>query len=189
MHTAARPPQGQRIRHWDMAQESMLNVTRGSQHIVHIDNGASLQNSGRNEGREPEKLIRKQYSRQVVALGGGVHRRGLRKLGGLPPDLGDGRMAHTDVKIHLTVPPSMYMLYCCSNHPVCGTSSWQPWSEVKKSEEKSLSRVRFFATPWTVAHQAPRSMGFSRHEYWSGLPFPSPGDLPDSGIEPRSPAL
>ena len=46
-----------------------------------------------------------------------------------------------------------------------------------------------FATPWTVAHQAPLSMGFSRQEYWSGLPFPSPGDLPDSGIEPRSPTL
>ena len=45
------------------------------------------------------------------------------------------------------------------------------------------------ATPWTVAHQAPSSMGFSRQEYWSGLPFPSPGDLPNSGIEPRSPAL
>ena len=45
------------------------------------------------------------------------------------------------------------------------------------------------ATPWTVAHQAPLSMGFSRQEYWSGLPFPSPGDLPDPGIEPRSPAL
>ena len=44
-------------------------------------------------------------------------------------------------------------------------------------------------TPWTVAYQAPLSMGFSRQEYWSGLPFPSPGDLPDSGIEPRSPAL
>ena len=44
-------------------------------------------------------------------------------------------------------------------------------------------------TPWTVAHQAPLSMGFSRQEYWSGLPFPSPGDLPDPGIEPRSPAL
>ena len=42
-------------------------------------------------------------------------------------------------------------------------------------------------TPWTLAHQAPQSMGFSRHEYWSGLPFPSPGDLP--GIEPGSPAL
>ena len=45
------------------------------------------------------------------------------------------------------------------------------------------------ATPWTVAHQAPLSMGFSRQEYWSGLPFPSPGDLPNPGIEPRSPAL
>ena len=54
---------------------------------------------------------------------------------------------------------------------------------------KSLSRVRLFATPRTVAHQAPPSMGFSRQEYWSGLPFPSPGDLPDSEVEPRSPAL
>ena len=54
---------------------------------------------------------------------------------------------------------------------------------------KSLSRVQLFATLWTVAHQAPQSMGFSRQEYWSGLPFPSPGDLPDPGIEPRSPAL
>ena len=45
-----------------------------------------------------------------------------------------------------------------------------------------------FVTPWTVAHQAPLSMGFSRQEYWSGLPFPSPGDLPDPGIEPESPA-
>ena len=44
-------------------------------------------------------------------------------------------------------------------------------------------------TPWTVARQAPLSMGFSRQEYWSGLPFPSPGDLLDPGIEPRSPAL
>ena len=54
---------------------------------------------------------------------------------------------------------------------------------------KSLSRVRLFATPWTVAHQAPPSMRVSRQEYWSGLPFPSPRDLPDPGIEPRSPAL
>ena len=44
------------------------------------------------------------------------------------------------------------------------------------------------ATPWTVAHKAPLSMGFSRQEYWSGVPFPSPGDLPDPGFEPRSPA-
>ena len=54
---------------------------------------------------------------------------------------------------------------------------------------KLLSRVGLFATPWTVAHQAPPSMGFSRQEYWSGLPFSSPGDLPDPGIEPGSPAL
>ena len=48
---------------------------------------------------------------------------------------------------------------------------------------KLLSRVRFFATPWTVAYQAPPSMEFSRQEYWSGLPFPSPGDLPDPGMK------
>ena len=54
---------------------------------------------------------------------------------------------------------------------------------------KSLSRVRLFVTPWTVAHQAPQSMGFSRQEYWSGLPFPSSGDLPNPGMEPGSPAL
>ena len=58
------------------------------------------------------------------------------------------------------------------------------WSEVK-----SLSHVRLFATPWTVAKQAPQSMEFSRGEDWSGLPFPSPGDLPNPGIEPRSPTL
>ena len=49
--------------------------------------------------------------------------------------------------------------------------------------------TRLFATPWPIAHQAPLLMEFSRQEYWSGLPFPSPGDLPDPGIEPRSPAL
>ena len=51
------------------------------------------------------------------------------------------------------------------------------------------SRVRLFATPWTVALQAPLSMGFSRRKSWSGLPFPSPGDLPDPGIKLRSPTL
>ena len=54
---------------------------------------------------------------------------------------------------------------------------------------QSLSHVRLFATPWTVACQAPLSMGFSRQEYWSGLPFTSPGDLPNSVIKPASPAL
>ena len=52
-----------------------------------------------------------------------------------------------------------------------------------------LSHVQLLVTPWTVAHQASLSMEFSRHEYWSGLPFPSPEDLPDPGIEPGSPAL
>ena len=54
---------------------------------------------------------------------------------------------------------------------------------------KSLSRIGLLATPWTVALQAPPSMGFSRQEYWGELPFPSPGDLPDPGIESMSPAL
>ena len=52
-----------------------------------------------------------------------------------------------------------------------------------------LSHVWCFVTPWTVAYQAPLSMGFSRQEYWCGLPFPSPGNIPDPGIEPWSPAL
>ena len=60
---------------------------------------------------------------------------------------------------------------------------------LRKVKVKSPSRVLLFATPWTVAHQAPPSMGFSRQEYWSGLPFLSPGDLPDPGIKPRSPAF
>ena len=54
---------------------------------------------------------------------------------------------------------------------------------------KSLSRVWLFVASWTVAYQDPPSMGFSRQENWSGLPFPSPGDLPNPGVEPRSPAL
>ena len=52
-----------------------------------------------------------------------------------------------------------------------------------------LSSVQPFVTPWTIAHQAPLSMGFLRQKYWSGLPFPSPEDLPNPGIEPRSPIL
>ena len=54
---------------------------------------------------------------------------------------------------------------------------------------KLFSSVRLFATPWTIAYQSPSSMEFSRQEYWSGLPFSSPGDLPNPGIEPGSPAL
>ena len=51
---------------------------------------------------------------------------------------------------------------------------------------KSLSHVSLFVTPWTITYQASLSMGFSRQEYWSGLPFPSPGDCPNSGIKPGS---
>ena len=56
-------------------------------------------------------------------------------------------------------------------------------------KKMALSHVQLFATPWTVVYQAPPSMGFYRQEYWRGLPFPSPGDLPKPGIEPGSPAL
>ena len=59
------------------------------------------------------------------------------------------------------------------------------YSEKVKVKVKSLSRARLFVTPWTVVYRAPLSMGFSRQEYWSGLPLPSPGDLPNPGIEPR----
>ena len=58
---------------------------------------------------------------------------------------------------------------------------WQEYTE--------LSHVRLFVTPWTIAYQALSSMGFCRQEYYSGLPFPSPGDLPNTGAEPRSPTL
>ena len=62
-------------------------------------------------------------------------------------------------------------------------------SLLMKVKVTSLSRARLFATLWTVVYKVPLSMEFSRQEYWSGLPFPSPGDLPDPGIKPRSPAL
>ena len=58
-----------------------------------------------------------------------------------------------------------------------------------ESESEVTQSCPTLCTPWTVAHQAPPSVGFSRQEYWSGLPLPSPGDLPDPGIKPRSPAL
>ena len=63
------------------------------------------------------------------------------------------------------------------------------WKVKVKVKLTSLSLIRLFVTPWTVAHQDPLSMGYSRQVYWSGLLFPSPGDLPDPGIEPRSPTL
>ena len=59
----------------------------------------------------------------------------------------------------------------------------------EKVKVKLRSSVQLFETPWTVAYQIHLPMGFSKQEYWSGLPFPSPDDLPDPGIEPGSPAL
>ena len=64
-----------------------------------------------------------------------------------------------------------------------------PLPSFQFSSVQSLSHVRLFATPWTVVRQALLSMEFSRQEYWSGLPFSSPGDLPNPGIKPGSPAL
>ena len=80
-----------------------------------------------------------------------------------------------------------WVCLCCFNGNLKIPLPW-PWKFVKV-KVTSLSPVRLFASPWTVAHQAPPSIGFSRQEYWSGLLFPSPGDLPDPGIEPGSPVL
>ena len=87
---------------------------------------------------------------------------------------------------------------CGSDHELLVAKFRDKWKKVGKTtrafkEErkkvKLLSCVQLFATSWTVAYQAPPSMEFCRQEYWSGLPFPSPGDLPDPGTEPLSSAL
>ena len=65
--------------------------------------------------------------------------------------------------------------------------TFKPFISKSSKWVKLLNRVRLFSTPWTVAHQAPPSMKCSRQEFWSGLPLPSPGDLPDPGIKPGSP--
>ena len=95
----------------------------------------------------------------------------------------------------LTIPKLQLPATAPSREPafllrVCMAVARTVWfSFCLKVKVKSLSHVWLFATRWTVAHQAPSSMGFSRQEYWSGLPFPSPRDLPDPGVKPRSPAL
>ena len=77
----------------------------------------------------------------------------------------------------------MWLLMEVKSDAVKNNTAQKPWWR----KVKSLSRVRLFVTPQTVAHQPPPSMGFSRREYWSGLPFPPPGDLPHPGIKPESP--
>ena len=69
------------------------------------------------------------------------------------------------------------------------TTAWKRWACRYKVKVKSLSHVQLFVTPWTVAYHTPPSMGFSRQGYWRGLPFPSPEDLPNPGIEAKSLAL
>ena len=82
----------------------------------------------------------------------------------------------------VTVSLGPYAAFPLCEHP-CVFSSYQ---ESEKVKVKLLSRVRLFATLWAVAYQAPPSMEFSRHEYWSGLQLPTPGDLPNTGIEGTS---
>ena len=76
-----------------------------------------------------------------------------------------------------------------THQPAKRIFSYCPWFSEVKVKVLIASRVWLLANPWTVAHQAPLSMGFSRREYWSGLPFPSPEDLPKPGFEFGSPAL
>ena len=87
--------------------------------------------------------------------------------------------------VNQTYSRNHFVVYAKSNHHIVHLKLIQYLMLL----EKSLSHLWLFATPWTVAYQALPYMGFSRQEYWRGLPFPSPGDLPDPGIKPRSPAL
>jgi len=95
------------------------------------------------------------------------------------------RWVHLD---HSSVNP-LAQLYLTDHFQATQFKTATSNSGSRKVKVKLLSRVRLFATPWTVAHQAPPSMGFSKQENWSGVPFPSPGDPPNPGFEPGSPAL
>ena len=88
-------------------------------------------------------------------------------------------MSHTLGALFLVFLIFSIDFYVCPSDNITVTIKWV----------KSLSHVQLFEIPWTVAYKAPLSMGFSRKEYWSGLPFPSPGDLPDPGIKPGSSTL
>ena len=96
----------------------------------------------------------------------------------------EARACLEEKSVFLILSPALHGLLLWSSNPGRNLSHG-----AYKVKVKLLSRVRLFATPWTVAYQAPPSMGFPRQECWSGLPFPSPGDLTDPGIEPGSPAL
>ena len=85
--------------------------------------------------------------------------------------------------------PVLHKRNQCSEKPMICNKEKPLLTTKEVSKCWSLSRAQLFAAPWTAAHQAPLSMRFSRQGYWSRLPFPSPGDLPNPGIEPGSPAL
>ena len=96
-------------------------------------------------------------------------------------------------KYGLSLPRFHWLGTWASGAFLCTCLSWHTETEVSTfilwNRCESLSRVRHFVTPWTVAHQAPLSIGFPRQEYWSGYPCPPPRDLPNPGTEPGSPAL
>ena len=108
---------------------------------------------------------------------------------GLLMDEPDGYI-HTDIDHHAAV---LFVFFFPYNFNILrnntSPASFLMGFHGMKVKVKLLSQVQLFVTPWAVAYQAPLSMGFSRQEYWSGLPFPTPGDLPDPEIEPRSPTL
>ena len=81
------------------------------------------------------------------------------------------------------------VLFSFYYHTTAGAGIKRSMHLKKEKKVQSFSSDQLFATPWTVAYQPPPSMEFSRQEYWSGLPFPSPGDLPDPGIKLESPAF
>ena len=102
---------------------------------------------------------------------------------GLLQSMGSQRVRH-DWATEQQQPPPMEKVTMLSN----GKGEYLKYI-VKKVQVKLLSCVQLFSTPWTIAHQAPLSIGFSRQEYWYGWPFLSPGDLSHPGIEPTSPEM
>ena len=92
------------------------------------------------------------------------------------------RVAKSKTRLKQLSRSAQYIHYLEGNQGILSL----PALNSSESESEVLSCVQLFAAPWAVAHQAPPSMEFSRQEYWNGLPFPTPGDLPDPGIKPMS---
>ena len=105
----------------------------------------------------------------------------------VPSSLGPGRPSHT---LHpKALPPASARQWAAPWGPAASLLQGRPHSPGRGKCSVWCCLADSFATPWTAVCQAPPSTGFSRQEYWSGLPFPSPGDLPHPGMEPTSPAL